>query len=194
MRLNLLEKPKEELISLSEAKGYLHVSHNCDDDLIKFLIKSNREAIETIVQQSIVKQTWKYTVKHDEFSNVVSDDGPYVFGSLISIPLPRPPVLEVKEVIIDGETIDKKKVKLQKDNNVYFVRISNIKNFENCHKVTVVYSTGLAETSEEVPEQIRLANLMLVANAYQDRYTTPLGIIPSIIHKLLSPFLNLRFL
>ena len=194
MKLNLLTKAKAELISLAEAKSYLHINHNFDDDLIKFLIKSNREAIETMVQQSIVKQTWKYTVKREEFSNLVSNNGPYVFGTMITIPLPRPPVLEVKGVLIDDKSISKNKVKLVKDNNTYFIHIRNIKNFEDCSKVVIIYDTGIAETLDEVPEQIKLANLILVANAYQDRYTTPLSIMPAIVRELLSPFLNLRLL
>lgn len=191
MQLTLTKQPESEIISLKEAKDYLHISHEFDDSLINLLIKSTREAIETIVQKSIIKQTWEYVVFREEFSNLNSDGCPCILGSLIKVPLPRPPVLEILEIKMDDKTIDKRKIKLERINNNFYIYIENLKNFEKSNRLTIIYNAGIALTAENVPYQIKLANLMLVANAYQDRYQ-PRNYISSGVKELLAPFLNLR--
>ena len=191
MQLTLVRQPESEIISLQEAKDYLNISHEFDDALINLLIKSTREAIETIVQKSIIKQTWEYVVFREEFSNLNSTGRPCVFGSFIKVPLPRPPILEILEIKTDDKIVDHRKVRLEKINNNFYLYIENLKHFEQCNRLIITYSAGIALTSDNVPYQIKLANLMLIANAYQDRYQ-PRNSISSGVQELLAPFLNLR--
>ncbi len=57
MNLELIAQPNSEIITLQEVKDYLNIDHDFEDNLLELLIKSTREAIETIVQKSIIKQT-----------------------------------------------------------------------------------------------------------------------------------------
>lgn len=191
MQLELIRQPESEIISVKETKDYLHISHDFDDELIKFLIRTNHEAIETIIQKSIIKQTWKYVIYREEFSNSATDGCPCILGSVIKIPMPRPPVLEILKISVDGMEVDRRKVKLEKINSTSYVYINNLKNFENSTQLSIEYDAGIALTPSQVPYQIKLANLMLVANSYQDRYQS-CNKISSGVKELLSPFLNLR--
>ncbi len=191
MKLELIEQPNEEIITLQEVKDYLNINHNFEDSMLKLLIKSTREAIETLVQKSIIKQTWKYTLSQNEFDNLNTDGRPCVFGSMIKIPMPRPPVLDIVEVVIDRKVIDRKRLKLEKINNTSYLYVNNIRNFDKCQEISILYNAGIALFPNRVPYQIKLANLMLVANAYQDRYNSTYQISAG-IRELLSPFLNLR--
>lgn len=191
MNLELIEQPNSEIITLQEVKDYLNIDHDFEDNLLELLIKSTREAIETIVQKSIIKQTWKYTLLRQEFTNLNSDGRPCVFGNMIKIPMPRPPVLNIVKVVVDDKIIDNKKIRLEKINNTFYLYINNVRNFENTEKIEITYDAGIALFPNSVPYQIKLANLMLVANAYQDKYHSTYQ-MPSGIRELLSPFLNLR--
>ncbi len=191
MRLELIQQPDVEIVSLQEAKEYLGISHDFEDDMLKFLIKSTREAIESVMQKSVIHQTWQYTLSRNEFANLNSDGRPCIFGSVIKIPMPRPPLLDVIGVKIDDKIIDRRRIKVEKVLNTFYVYILNVKNFDASENVTITYTAGLASLPTAVPYQIKLANLMLIANAYQNRYHSTSS-IPQGIRELLNPFLNLR--
>jgi hypothetical protein len=191
MKLELIQQPDVEIVSLQEAKEYLGISHDFEDDMLKFLIKSTREAIESVMQKSVIHQTWQYTLSRNEFANLNSDGRPCIFGSVIKIPMPRPPLLDVIGVKIDDKIIDRRRIKVEKVLNTFYVYILNVKNFDASENVTITYTAGLASLPTAVPYQIKLANLMLIANAYQNRYHSTSS-IPQGIRELLNPFLNLR--
>ena len=191
MKLELIQQPDIEIVSLQEAKEYLGISHDFEDDMLKFLIKSTREAIESVMQKSVIHQTWQYTLSRNEFANLNSDGRPCIFGSVIKIPMPRPPLLDVIGVKIDDKIIDRRRIKVEKVLNTFYVYILNVKNFDASENVTITYTAGLASLPTAVPYQIKLANLMLIANAYQNRYHSTSS-IPQGIRELLNPFLNLR--
>ncbi len=110
---------------------------------------------------------------------------------MVKIPMPRPPVLDIVKVVVDDKIVDNRKIRLEKINNTFFLYINNIRNFENAKKIEIIYDAGIALFPTSVPYQIKLANLMLVANAYQDKYHSTYQ-MPCGIRELLSPFLNLR--
>ena len=45
MKLNLIQKPNEEIISVQDAKRYMRIDQDYDDGLIGFFIKATREAM-----------------------------------------------------------------------------------------------------------------------------------------------------
>ena len=102
MKLISVEKPQTEILSLQEAKNYLRVEHEFDDELIKDLIISARELIETVTEQSVLKQTWQCTFDYGEICDFYSidDEKPSIFGWLITIPLPKSPVIKIISVSI----------------------------------------------------------------------------------------------
>ena len=119
MKLVLVEQPTDEIISLKETKNYLRIDHDFDDDLLKMLIKSTRTAMEAIIQKSIMAQTWEYTIDHRSVSNSRSEkrDIAHVFCGVVTIPLPKSPVVEVLSVKMRGEKMETTDYSLEKIGN-----------------------------------------------------------------------------
>ena len=61
------------------------------------------------------------------------------------------------------------------------------------YPIIIKYKAGISDQAENIPYQLKLANLMLVANAYQERYSySQNNVISQSVKELLMPFLNLR--
>jgi hypothetical protein len=60
-------------------------------------------------------------------------------------------------------------------------------------KIVIVFDAGISEDPKNVPYQLKLANLMLLSNAYNERYSYKAEtVVNPGVRQLLSPFLNLR--
>lgn len=199
MQLSLVEKPREEIVSLEEAKNYLRINHDFDDSLLDLFIKSTREAMESIIQKSVMVQTWKYTINNDSICsfNIEEDDFPIICNDIIRIPLPKPPVAKIISVKIDNREIDNQYYRLEKFNSKFCICLSSKKVLNAKRKASIIieYEAGISNKKENIPYQLKLANLMLVANAYQERYSyNQNSVISQGVKRLLEPFLNLRIL
>lgn len=192
MQLNLLEKNEQELISLPEAKNYIRVEQNCDDNLIKTFISATREAMESILQKSIVKQKWSYQIDakdvvYIEVNNDISD----ISSCKVKIPLPRPPVIEIEKVTVNYKN-GKSRVLNNYEQEVdrqFCLLIDRNEIRPSVKNIEIVYSAGIVENVENVPYQLKLANLMLVANAYKNRFSYDSSeFMPKSIEKMLAPF------
>lgn len=197
MQLNLVKKPTCEIVTLEEAKNYLRIDHNYDDDLILNFIQATREAIESIIQKSIMKQIWSYQLDNSSICKFDAGESNYpsIFGNIIKIPLPKPPVMEILSVVIDDRECEKKEYYLEKVCNQFCLCVSckNIIGKKRKVQITIEYAAGIADDVKNIPYQLKLANLMLVANAYQERFSYKQhGVISQGVRQLLDPFLNLR--
>ena len=197
MQLSLVEKPREEIVSLEEAKNYLRISHDFDDQLLNMIIKSTREAMESIIQKSVIIQTWKYTINNDSIccSSIQKDDFPIIRRDVVRIPLPKPPVARIISVKIDDQEIENKHYTLEKIHSKFCLCLSSKKAFNEKRKaaITVEYEAGISDKKENIPYQLKFANLILIANAYQERYSyNQNSVISQGVKQLLEPFLNLR--
>lgn len=197
MMLSLIKSYDEEIISLEEAKNYLRIEHDVEDKFISGLIKSTREAIEAIIQKSIVLQKWKYEIDSSSMCYLDSGDSglPCFFCGSVNIALPKPPVINIESVSINNVKLGANAYKLEKMSNKYclYVNYTNERLLDKNMSVSVIYNAGMAENSENIPYQLKLANLMLLSNAYQERFAyNSANIISSGIKQLLSPFLNMR--
>lgn len=192
MELVLLEQPQQEIISLNEVKNYARIDQDCDDSLIKTFISATREAMESILQKSIIKQKWLYQIdaKNINNLNVGEKNFPSILYGLIKIPLPKPPVISIEKVKVNYMDGRSKDIKYDEEIDSRFYVIINQREIGTRVKsIDVVYYAGISETSENVPYQLKLANLMLVANAYRNRFTyNSAEFMPKNIEKILSPF------
>lgn len=55
----LISPPASEPISLAEAKQFLRIEHDADDDLIAALIAAARSAVELATRRVLILQTWR---------------------------------------------------------------------------------------------------------------------------------------
>jgi hypothetical protein len=199
MQLISIEQPANEIISLEETKNYLRIDHDFDDSLINMLIKSTRQAMESIIQKSIMKQKWQYIIDSRSACNLEAGESNYpsIFCNQIIIPLPKPPVVDVISVTIGEVEIPKQKYSLEQINGkfcVCFDRSKFISSRKNI-QIKIVYEAGIANDPNEASSQLKLANLMLVANAYNERYAYKQNsVVSQGVKQLLRPFLNLRLI
>jgi hypothetical protein len=198
IQLNLIEKPSQEIITLDEAKNYLRIDHDFDDNLILSFIKSTREAMESIIQKSIMKQIWEYKLYNSSISDFdfIESDYPSIFSGTMKITLPKPPIIKIISVAIDNKELSSGKYSLGKINNKFCLCINSKKFLSDGRRkisIDIVYEAGIADCVENIPYQLKLANLMLVANAFQERYSyRQNSVISQGVKQLLEPFLNLR--
>jgi uncharacterized phage protein (predicted DNA packaging) len=197
VNLRLIEAAVDEIISLKEAKEYLRIDHDFDDEVITTLIKSTREAMESVVQKTILKQTWEYTIYNDIINNLTAkgEKHPSFSNGLLTIPLPKPPIIKIIHVTLDSKELELRQYRFEKIGARFSVSIiyRSIPNYKNVKAIAITYEAGIVENAKEVPYQLKLANLMLLANAYQERYSYKSeGIMSAGVRQLLSPFLNLR--
>ncbi|MBR1733960.1 MAG: phage head-tail connector protein [Alphaproteobacteria bacterium] len=197
MDLVLITQPKDEIISLKETKNYLRIDHNFDDELLKMLISATRAAMETIIQKSILSQTWEYTIDHYSISYIRHEKRNIanIFDGIITVPLPKSPVVSIISVKIGEKLIEPKLYYLKKiENKCCLILNSKTLDYKRMKdSITIRYVSGIATKISNVPYQLKLANLILVANAYQERYSySPDSVISQKVKDLLKPFLNLR--
>lgn len=197
MQLTLVKKPLQEIISLEEVKNYLRIDHDFDDNLLRTLISSTRAAMEAIIQKSIMIQTWEYVLNIDSLADFYSENTelPTISYGVINIPLPKPPVIKIVELTAGGTVINAEHYALEKINTKFCLCFAyrKIMTKNSMFPIVIRYEAGIADKIENVPYQLKLANLMLIANAYQERYSyNQNSIISQGIKQLLTPFLNLR--
>lgn len=88
-----ISEPADSPVSLDDAKLYLRVDHDEDDDLIQSLIDSATTYVEEYTHRALVTQTWEITL--DEFP---TED---------YIRFPRPPLVDVTDfVYTDSDDTD----------------------------------------------------------------------------------------
>ena len=169
MDLKLKDKVEGEIIALSDAKNYIHANGNYDDELIKTLITSGREIIEKILHLSILRKTWTCKYFRTEFLNKKSTIYPSIFNSIVTIPLPKNPVLKINNVYSDDREINSKKYYVEKTGQRYYLIIRNLKNLDDINSFTIDFDAGVAKDYNSVPSIFRIANLMIVAQHYEKR-------------------------
>ncbi|HVV94715.1 MAG TPA: phage head-tail connector protein [Hyphomicrobiales bacterium] len=94
MSLSLLAPPAEEPVALDDAKGWLKLDQDTDDDLVRALIVAARLQVEALTGRVLVTQNWRLTL----------DCWPP--GGLVSVPLAPVASLAAAAVIAgDGTAI-----------------------------------------------------------------------------------------
>jgi uncharacterized phiE125 gp8 family phage protein len=196
MELSLVSGTNNEIVSLEETKNYLRIDHDFDDSLLKMLITSTREAMESITQKSITVRIWKYVVTANCIIDTVENSNfPVIRNGVIKIPLPKPPVTKIMKVSSAGKEIDRENYLLETLNSRFLLYFFCKKALSGKRKfpVEIIYEAGISAKEENIPYQLKLANLMLISNAYQERYSyNQNSVVSQGVKKLLAPFLDLR--
>lgn len=189
MNLKLKEKVEGEIITLNEAKGYMHVNGNFDDDLIQILIKSGREIIEKILHQSVLRETWTCKYFRTEFLDRESRIYPNIYRSIVTIPFPKKPVLEVRNVYADDHEINPKNYCIEKLGPSYYLVIRNVRHLNNVNAFSFEFDAGVAKDENSVPSIFRIANLMIVAQHYENRDSNE-NFVPSSAQSLITNYMQ----
>jgi uncharacterized phiE125 gp8 family phage protein len=166
MSLELVTAPGKETVLLSHAKAWLRVEHTDDDTLITGLIASARVRAESETARAFITQTWD--LKLDAFSD--------------SIPLPLPPVQSVtsiKYIDTDGAEQSFTDFVLTQCKGITYIVLAYEKSWPAIRSVpdaiTIRFVAGYGDDPGDVPEPIKSAIKVTVADYYENRESIVIG-------------------
>ncbi|MDR0661880.1 MAG: head-tail connector protein [Holosporales bacterium] len=200
MPLTIIRPAEAPLISLEEAKTYLRVDTDVEDALITRLIAASTEALEAITGCAFLRKTYQYVTDLllFETSSYPRFKG---FPAVQRLPLPRPPLHQILSVTVKTKTQEQEipaedySVLSSHGPAQLTLTIPNPLEMWDRSTLAVSFVAGWGETAREVPEPLRLATLMLVADAYEKRdgYAASAG-LPSGVRNLIQPYrlVNIR--
>lgn len=64
LALKIVNEPAKDPVSLDDAKSYLRVTGDADNDLITSLITAATRKVENYINQFLITQAWKMTIDH----------------------------------------------------------------------------------------------------------------------------------
>ena len=170
MQLVCIQHPQQEPVSVGEAKQFLRIDHNVEDDLLSHLIQTARSMVESYTQRGLCNQVWRLTTT----KRAVID-------------LPRSPFLRLSaepQIVGLAAVLDYKLVS-------YYDRARLL--FESgdmfWQKLQVDFVVGYGEERGSVPPALCQAILWLVADLYQNRGVEGKGLGGNKIRGLLQPYL-----
>jgi uncharacterized phiE125 gp8 family phage protein len=137
--LRLVTAPASEPITLTNAKTFLRIEHNADDEAITRGISAVRLAAEQYLRMALLPQTWDYSVANP---------------SGLRIWLPFGPAQSITSITLTNEagattTMAASNYRLSVDG--YTVHLSNPQSIE---KLTIRYVASIAATASDVPAPI----------------------------------------
>ncbi len=137
--LRLVTAPASEPITLTNAKTFLRIEHNADDEAITRGISAVRLAAEQYLRMALLPQTWDYSVANP---------------SGLRIWVPFGPAQSITSITLTNEagattTMAASNYRLSVDG--YTVHLSNPQSIE---KLTIRYVASIAATASDVPAPI----------------------------------------
>jgi uncharacterized phiE125 gp8 family phage protein len=174
MKLQLLNGPAVEPVSLDEAKQWLRLDGNDEDQLLSALIVSARLIIEAYTRRSLITQNWR----------LIADGWPEATAGSCSpvIAIPFAPFQRVAAIrVYDADNVaqsvptDALRILSQNDRtNLQFLVAPPLpgRSFDG---VEIDVAIGYGDNPADVPEPLRRAILMLVAYWRENRGDTQIS-------------------
>lgn len=155
-RLTLLSGPEDEPLTLAEAKQFLRIEHNADDEVITRAISAARAAAEEYLRVKLLTQSYNY-----EFREI---------AHIVNLPVgPAQSVAQIEAFDADhnGNEVDETRYRLTLDGHgLVFNSIPNGDSF------AVEFTVGLVNNAEDIPAPIRQGMLHHIAAMVQGRNGT----------------------
>ncbi len=185
MSITILIAPASEPVSLAEAKLFLRVDHDADDDLIARLIAAAREAVENVSGRALIARRVRETLdlwRRDALG-----------GAYLSVS-PARAVVTVRLIAANGSesVIDPTRYRLDgardRPRLVFEHGLPAI--LRSSGGVEIDYDAGLAEAAQDVPPTLTQAVLHVLGALYESR----LGAValPEAARALAAPFAPAR--
>lgn len=191
MRRKLTSAPAIEPITVNEAKAFARVTIDNDDDLIEGFIIAARQYVEAYIQGALITQTWTFYFDADE----------EIFSKRF-VNLPIRPIISITSV---KTYTDANVAEIYSSDNY---RLSDSRvllndayewpdNYRIADSAEFVVVAGFGPLASDVPEAIRLAIKMIVAQWYEKREASydptegsQAGTVPFGVTALLQPYRN----
>ena len=182
----LLTGPAVEPVTLAEAKTFLRVAHDDDDDVIAALIAGARVHIEAQTRRALITQTWRLT----------RDLWP-IDGRIMVLPAPLRALSAARIVKLDGtqHSIDPGQFAVDKAAAPAVLALEPGTLPISDRPVAGIeldIEAGYGDSAAAVPEPLRQAIRLLIAHWYENRGVTAIGhevaVLPLTVTALLAPY------
>ena len=182
----LLTGPAVEPVTLAEAKLFLRVEHDDDDDLIAALVAGSRIHVEAQTRRALITQTWRLT----------RDAWPRS-GRFFVLPVPLVSLVAARIYKSDNTTqaLDLSAFTLDKTAApamLAFTPGTLPVPGRPAAGIEVDVTTGYGAAGENVPEPLRQAIRLLTAHWYENRGLAAVGqqvaLLPATVAALIAPY------
>ena len=182
----LLAGPAAEPVTLAEAKQFLRVEHDDDDDIIAALIAGSRIHVETQTRRALITQNWRLT----------RDVWPAT-GWVALLPVPVKTLDAVRVSRSDGTTLALDVAGFALDKSAAPARLSFVHGVppapgRAAAGIEIDITCGYGDASTNVPEPLRHAIRLLVAHWYENRGIVAAGgevaVLPQSVAALIAPY------
>jgi len=185
----LITGPATEPLTLAEAKLYLRVDSDSEDDLITALIKAARLQVENKTYRMLISQTW----------DLILDKSDIGEGELLIYKQPITAISSVKYYDINNteQTLSSTAYQTEVNSNPAKVNIISMPSIYNrLGAVTIRFVAGYANAGA-VPQDIKQAMYFLIGHMYENRQMAVTGTIaqdiPFTVEYLLEPYRGLVY-
>ncbi len=174
MSLILIDPPQREPISVLEMCVFLKIPpEDQEENLIKNLIRTARQAVEAYTARSLIRQSWR--LQTGLAYGLSLSDNVYLSGhksrGLKGLELPRSPFIQLigKPKFVDnGNARDLSTYRLDTAGRVAKMHFGDLP-ADQYGSLQIDFVAGYGDQPEEVPEPIRHAVLMMAAELYESR-------------------------
>lgn len=179
----LLTAPAVEPLSLAEAKAFLRVEHNDDDDVIGALIASARIHVEAQTRRALITQSWRLTC-----------DAWPADGRLAVRPAPLIALTAARVYDDDGNatTLDLQAFVVDTaGSQLAFAPWALAQPGRSVAGIALDVSVGHGDAAADVPQPLRQAIRLLLAHWYENRGLTALDtitVLPTTVAALIAPY------
>lgn len=181
----LLTAPAVEPLTLAEAKAYLRVEHNDDDELIGALIAGSRIHVEAQTRRALITQSWRLS-----FDSWPED------GRIAVVPAPLQSLIAARVYDADGnaQAVDTQAFVLDTAGSaLVFAPWALMQPGRIAAGVELDVTVGYGDAASDVPEALRVAIRLLVAHWYENRGLVAGGssstsTLPATVSALLAPY------
>jgi len=193
MTLQLVAPPAVEPVTLSDAKAFLRIGTDHEDNLIMQLIAAARQRVEAETCRALVSRTYRETLD--------AWDGPArIDASACLFRLPMPPLISVTSITIhDADNVGtvwdaaNYVVDTASDPGRIAARSGGFpRPGRAVAGIEIVFVAGYGAGADDVPDALREAVLRLTADAYLNREGDSARFLPLAVQSLLAPYRRVR--
>lgn len=188
----LVTAPTQEPISLESAKEHLRIEHNVDNSFITTLIVVARQYVEKVLWRALLNQTWEIVLcEFPILDYIVLPKGPPQSVTSVQYLDPNGVTQMLSASVYEVDTKSKYGRVILKTNQSWPAYL------RRWNAVTIQYVAGFGAAGSDVPEPIKHAMKLLIAQMYEHRVPEVTGTIVSAVKMsfdaLLAPFRARRF-
>jgi len=182
----LLSGPAVEPVTLAQAKQFIRVEHDDDDDVITALIAGSRIHVETQTRRALITQSWR----------LVRDVWPEL-GCVPVLPVPLRTLDAARVYKADGSTLPVDLAAFIVDKAAAPARLSFTRGAlpppgRPVAGIEIDVTCGYGGAPETIPEALRQAIRLLVAHWYENRGLVAIGqeiaVLPETVAALIAPY------